>query len=245
MKPVIRLTKKYIVLLGTVAMLCAMFVMLPGTKAFAIDGDMTIEEGAQPFVQTAEEKALEAKKMKEVESFIKSLEASPAKGLTQNILAVPLFVQENSYYCGPASVKQIVHFFKGSSSSQATYASLLGTTSAGTDMTKIAPVLQSKAGRGYIMSDIVNQTTWSNRIVTNIATTKWPVMLDIKTNGLQWAYATDGHFLDICAIMRDGSTLTHVYFTDPHYKYPNSAYQRSVELAYRANANHFRHAMIW
>jgi hypothetical protein len=52
-------------------------------------------------------------------------------GWVEKQLNVPLFGQQNGYYCGPATVKMIFHYRHGWSHSQDYYAGLLGTTPEG------------------------------------------------------------------------------------------------------------------
>lgn len=76
-------------------------------------------------------------------------------------LAGPWFKQQNGYYCGPATVKQVLHYINNVSSTQDTYASELGTTSAGTDMTGIPGVLNSHiSGYEYNYYDIGTAATY-------------------------------------------------------------------------------------
>ena len=44
-------------------------------------------------------------------------------------LSVTAYEQEKSYWCGPANIKQVIQYINGSSSSQSTYASSMGTNS--------------------------------------------------------------------------------------------------------------------
>ena len=64
-------------------------------------------------------------------------------------------------------------------------------------------------------------------------------------NNVSWRYKTSGHYMDICAATRDNGELTAVEFCDTHPTYPDKNYARSVALAYKANYDHFRKAMIW
>ncbi|MCZ0704261.1 hypothetical protein J2T56_002563 [Natronobacillus azotifigens] len=58
-------------------------------------------------------------------------------------LGVTAFKQSTGYWCGPATVKQVIHFFRNISGTQQFYADRLGTTTAGTDFSKIPGVLNS------------------------------------------------------------------------------------------------------
>lgn len=76
-------------------------------------------------------------------------------------LNMTLILQENDYYCGPATVKSVVSKITGSSNTQSYYASLLGTTDAGTVMENIDDVLNRFSGtHTYTMDEIPNQYLW-------------------------------------------------------------------------------------
>jgi|GEM_PF-6218475 len=129
-------------------------MMIPQTvfaksKDTVVDGDMTIEEGAEEYIPT-EEDVIEDKKMvleklekldtdttaaeTVVKNEIKQLEngdsgiSTRAVTITQsetelfntvkpaNIkFGITAFRQENDYYCGPATVKQVINFNTGTS----------------------------------------------------------------------------------------------------------------------------------
>lgn len=60
-------------------------------------------------------------------------------------LNVPTYQQETSYWCGPANIKQVIQYINGSSQSQSTYASDMGTNSSdGTYVYRMTNELNAK-----------------------------------------------------------------------------------------------------
>lgn len=222
---------------------------VPSSMVYAgeapVDGDLSLEEGAKPYVQSAEDKKLLDEKNADVEANVPDDAGIVPFADTWYKLAIPLYTQSNGYYCGPATVKEVVQFHKGSSSSQATYAKKLGTTSDGTDMTKIPSVLSAESGRKYVYASIEDQATWKKRIIRNITGTKLAVVMDIKTTKDFWRYATSGHFLAIRGYKGTASTVSNVQMSDPHPDCSGEYYVKTAANAYKANNSHWRKAMIW
>ena len=68
--------------------------------------------------------------------------------LVGQTLNVPTFQQETSYWCGPACIKQSIHYINGSSASQSTYASSMGTSSSiGTYVYKMVDELNKRQSK--------------------------------------------------------------------------------------------------
>lgn len=204
-----------------------------------MNGDMTIEEGAEEYKITMED--MEVTQVKENEILKSKVNRANPDGVYY-ALSVPVFQQLNGYYCGPATVKQVVHFLNGSSSSQETYASQLGTTSAGTDMTRIASVLTNATGRKYLYTSIGSISTWSNYIEYGMRN-KLPPVMDINTNSVSaFPYRSSGHFVNASGM--DTKSGSKVRITDPYGPgLGNRWYQMSD--VYNANNNHFRKAIIY
>ena len=208
----------------------------------AVDGDRSIEEGDVPYVQTKEDQILLAQKTKAMNALLLKESTQPSsKAYGYKYLNVPLFTQQNNYYCGPANVKQVVHYHNGSSNSQDTYARSLGTSTAGTTMTDIPPLLRSQTGKNYVYAAIGSSSTWTSRVGTNILYNNMAVVIDIIANTSYWRYNTnDGHYVTIHGVYHNGTaaSVTDVAICDPHNVYPNRYYYRTVNQAYTANNNH-------
>lgn len=125
-----------------------------------------------------------------------------------------MYQQTESYYCVPATAKSMVQYLSGSSDSQGTIATALGTTSSGTDPTKLAPYLNSKQSTvHYIYSANPSQTSMLTYLYHDIVTMQSPGSMGISNpTGANWHYATTGHSLVVNAIYDDKSIIQ---FADP------------------------------
>lgn len=212
---------------------------------YYIDGDLTIEEGAVLYIPTeSEEKLLREKN----EAMLSVNQARSDPDNVYYVLNVTTFEQENGYYCAPATVKQVIHFINGTSLSQATYASKLGTTSAGTDMTKIPSVLNQYVGSSwtYAYDSIGSQSNWTN-VITYNASVGMPVILDINTSGISaFPYTTTGHFVNTSGVnirVLSSGTTSKIRITDPYTPGLGNIWYNTSTL-YSANNNHSRKAFI-
>lgn len=198
------------------------------------NGDMTVEEGARAGEYDPEGTV----------DYKLGSEARISLPLEYTI-PVTYFIQDNEYYCGPATVKQVLHYINGSSLSQDSYAQSLGTTEAGTDMTRIVDVLNSnQSSKTYTYASIGTQTNWELMVKHS---TYWgtPAIIDINTSDYSsdFLYASTGHFVNISGY--DYSSATHkVQITDPYWVNPGNHWYDSSVL-YGANNAHFRKAIIW
>lgn len=200
-----------------------------------LDGDLSLEEGAEVYIYTAEER---------IKSQARLALANQMRITfpTYTELSGPWFKQQNGYYCGPATVKQVLHYINGVSQSQDDYAAELGTTSAGTDMTRIPGVLNSHiSGYEYAYDDIGTAATWLNIVRTSLYNNK-PAILDINTVGRKppFPYESEGHFVNVSGY--DGVNAK-VRITDPYDDEQKRWY--SVNDLYGANSAHWRKAIIW
>lgn len=86
-------------------------------------------------------------------------------------LSIPTYQQEKSYWCGPANIKQVIQYINGSSESQSTYASSMGTNSSdGTLVYKMANELnnrQSVHTYSYTKISSNSKQTLATNIVMN------------------------------------------------------------------------------
>lgn len=230
--------KKIVSVFLSAVMLSSMVFAAPNITE-DVNGDMTYEEGASYYVPTPEDEA--------IRQFILS-QPQAIGNVYYRVVSVTPFLQENSYYCGPATVKQTLHSVNGSSSSQSSYASRLGTTTSGTDMTKIPAVLNSDQNETYyVYSTFSDINTW-------LSYSKWslnkgvPAILDINTSGIsQFPYTSSGHFVNLSGLDLDendgGGTTNRALITDPYGPgFGNNWYY--VTNVYQANRNHFRSAII-
>ena len=152
-----------------------------------------------------------------------------------------LYDQTTSYYCVPASVQGILRYINGSTDSQSTIATALGTSSqTGTDITLVPTYLNSKQSKNYYIW--VNRTSnllYSTKV--NIDLYESPVMYRMVFSSSDgWAYSTSGHAMNACAIMSDESS---VLLADPWMGYAglgSGSYTKSGSTVYNANTH-----LIW
>lgn len=213
--------------------------LIEGTPVYAndVDGDLTYEEGAVDYI-SADMRQREAEKLQA----LRRMRTSYPSAIKMSITA---FKQETNWYCGPATVKQVVHCINGSSLTQKEYADLLSTSTDGTNMTLIPNVVNTCIDEQYyVYSSIGTQDEWMEKIRSGIYNDR-PAILDINTESLykqkKFPYSTKGHFVNTSGY---SDTEGVVYITDPHPSYTGTA-KYSQDILYSANSAHSRKAIIW
>lgn len=204
----------------------------------SVDGDLSLEEGAQEFIITSEDRL----KSQERLSYAFAVRTN-FPSYTE--LDVPWFQQQNSYYCGPATVKQVLHYINGISLTQDQYAQALGTTTDGTDMTCIPSVLNASLNNEtYAYDSIGTSATWLMIVRTSLYDNR-PAILDIKTTNYTdgsdgFPYSSSGHFVNVSGY---NGVSARVRITDPND--PSGTHWYPVSVLYGANNDHWRKAIIW
>ncbi len=269
---IINLLKKGVLCIKKKVLFTVIFTMLlVPMKVFAVEdvnGDISLKEGAEVYIQSEEDSQLYNKKMRIIELenqnniLNKEIPTSDSKinlGADYSIrgvvidpgddpqlpntktISVPVFKQETNYWCGPATTKQVIHYIKGYSSSQGTYANLLNTTNDGTVMSVIDDVLRSKTGKNYIYSSIGSYDSWFYKVKYGI-NTYMPSVMDINTQNVSsWPYSTSGHYVNTSGYDVNNQS---VRITDPYWKGLGNKWYNSHNV-YSANNNHWRKAIIW
>ncbi|MCR1898492.1 C39 family peptidase [Irregularibacter muris] len=229
--------------------------LLPVNAVYAsdegFDGDLTYEEGGKAYILTEEDEKLLEEKNQEILKFNDNknndniLQPMYYPDGEYRELSVPVFKQANGYYCGPATVKQVTHFIKGSSSSQSYYAGKLGTTKAGTDMTVIANYLKNNVKSNYVYASIGTFDAWMNKVNYGMKN-KMPGVIDINTKNISaFPYDTDtGHFVNMSGYDTKFGPGVKVRITDPFGPGLGNRWYNARDV-YNANNNHFRRAIIW
>lgn len=149
-------------------------------------------------------------------------------------LNVNTYQQENGYYCGPANIKQVVQYINGSSASQATYASRMGTNSSvGTLVYKMRDELNYRQSYNHYVYQQMNSGSYDtfmtivqgNIFYGNDTEVKGkPVILHAKTASLYQYNGTNlGHYLTVNGYDMIGGKITYV---DPW----NANYGRGTTL---------------
>lgn len=214
------------------------------------NGDLTYKEGAKIYIPTKEEIKLLEEKEREILNYNANknnenvLQPMSYDDGEYNTLSVSVFEQENGYYCGPATVKQVTHFIVGSSNSQSYYAGKLGTTTSGTDMTVIKDYLRNNVKATYVYASIGAYDNWMNNVNYGMRN-KMPAVLDINTNSVSaWPYKTSGHFVNTSGYDTKYGPGAKVRITDPFGPGLGNRWYDARDV-YNANNNHFRKAMIY
>lgn len=122
--------------------------------------------------------------------------------------------QENDYYCVPACVRSMLMYINGSSPSQSSIASSLGTTSDGTNPTTIAPYLNSRQNNCYyVYYASPTQSYLCDFLYFTIAYEKCPASIGISgATASNWCYEASSHSLVVDAIYDDYS---YIQVSDP------------------------------
>lgn len=133
-----------------------------------------------------------------------------------------IYKQAESYYCVVASCKAAMQYLTGSSDSQSTIASALGTTTSGTPFSKAKTYLNdNQKANTYISKDAsTTQSTMESNFYNAINTYNAPPLISVKLstkNG--WAYDTSGHTMCI-----SGARSDKAYFriADPYIQWVDS-----------------------
>ncbi|MDR1891490.1 MAG: C39 family peptidase [Oscillospiraceae bacterium] len=182
------------------------------------------------------------------EAKIKALEN--VSGLNSVISSIPsskflnvwVSTQTQSYWCGPATAKQLVTYFNGSSDPQATIASDMGTTTAGSDMAQIRNYVNNKTGVYYNIYSNPSLSYLTSCIKASITANMPPVLrMKVSTSyGFPYSISSSGHFMNA-----NGYDSSSVRVTDPEIKnrnassYPDGWYYVSWSNVYDATNNHF------
>lgn len=155
---------------------------------------------------------------------------------------VPYFRQQNRYYCGPATTKQTLHYITGSSPTQDTLANALGTTSQGTDGTRIVTYLNNNLPSSvYFIETPYTPKSMAVTTYRSLCVTNTPPILRVNVTSDQvssshpvdWYYTTDGHFMNISGQYTVNGHIVYEV-TDPYIEYKSSSITNGK---YRIRAN--------
>lgn len=146
-------------------------------------------------------------------------------------LAVPHCIQEENYYCGPATAQQTYRYYKGSNyPSQSSIAEAIGTTSSsGTDVQPLLNYLNQNAGTTYeqfwLSKNATNYEGSVRLICESIENNCPPIMwisvssdwggtrdLGISGDTSKWPYTVGGHLLNASGYSKNGDVYQ---MTDP------------------------------
>jgi|GEM_PF-566087 len=241
--------------LSTAALMLTL--LAPTTIHAAGTGDKPAHTADQP---TAAQKQALQQKMKLVKEHEAKLAAKEAGGVVimsdgeSKTISVPSYQQEKNYWCGPATVKQILGAVNGSSETQTYYAGKLGTTTDGTDFSLVDNVLNDHQDtNNYVYRDFTSSeyATWKSVMILTI---DWgyPAALDLKItpqNMPLYTTTVEGHILNNSGYNLLDSTNKKIRLTDPFDQGGRGVTLGNVwhpfDGVWAANQAHFRKAVIW
>lgn len=151
-----------------------------------------------------------------------------------------VYKQSKNYYCVVASCKAAMQYLTGSSDSQSTIASDLGTTTSGTPFGNAKTYLNSHQEKNTYVSKGANTalSTMKSNFYDAINTYDAPPIISVKlstTNG--WAYNTSGHTMCI-----SGARSDKAYFriADPYIQWVDS----DAAMSYKKSASNIHTAIL-
>ena len=132
---------------------------------------------------------------------------------SSNTLDVPWFIQPNGYYCGPATVKQTIHFINGTSDTQANIAVALLTNEDGTDTNKMCTYLNNNTECYYeVLWWWANASAFSDMVISNTDDEVPIIGHVIISYAGDWPYTTGGHYINYNGYSENGEVFA---VTDP------------------------------
>lgn len=161
--------------------------------------------------------------MKEHEAILKTNSVNSLLRTSVRRLGVPFYNQQNGYYCGPATIRQMCGYLNGTSNlpTQDEIANEMNTSSSyGTNQQATIDYLNNHTSKTYECLWAGGAFTSSNQlfnlIIQDINNNK-PTLIHIEdTDYYNWRYCTDGHYLCAEGYIDDTSTNGHnVYIVDP------------------------------
>lgn len=158
---------------------------------------------------------------------------SHASRATSKNLSMTFYSQSNSYYCGPATTQQTLKYLNGSSPSQSTLATELGTTSSsGTDTNNISDYLNNNTDKSYsVLWWWADASALSDMVITDVDAGTPIVAHVIISTKSEWPYTTTGHYMNYNGYSSSGSSIN---VTDPwadRYDKPTGKYSVSNTAA--------------
>lgn len=175
-----------------------------------IKGDITPDEGflGNPIDFYSKDKELDASEL--IEQNNNEIRPTYVPETFNKVIEVPMYMQKTNYWCGPACVEMIIDKYRGSVYNQETYASFMGTTTDGTDITQIARALNNYQGvYHYDIRRVDNFQAMIDKAYYSIRNDA-PFIANINTASLynsgQWAYSTQGHYIVVRSIYYDNNS---------------------------------------
>lgn len=177
-----------------------------------VNGDVSPDEAHIEIPETANlrDKELDVKKEDFINPQYNDISLFYVPETYERYLNVPMYMQKNGDYCGPACVEMVIDFYRGSVYNQETYASYMGTDHTGTNFNQIARALNNYQNKyHYDVREVPNFQAMLDKCYYSMKNSA-PVIADINTQSLynrgEWAYPTSGHYIVIRSIYYDRNT---------------------------------------
>lgn len=134
---------------------------------------------------------------------------------TTRTLDVPTYQQEKNYWCGPAAVKEVLHFLNGSSSSQSTYATNMNTENdKSTYVYRLRNELNARQStHTYQYEDITTESRFTEILISDVMDSEVgvPFVLHALTGSLyRYNGTTLHHYLVVNGGDMSKQTVTYV-----------------------------------
>lgn len=205
-------------LLLALSLMMSLFVRTVNVNAEETENESYVEINAG-----SEEDQIENEKiLKEKEPELEMIESGKIpRGWGDSVRpALTPVKQQNSYYCGPATVKMIIHQINGSSSAQSTYAKNMGTNStSGTIVANMTKELNARQTKFKYAHTLITSSSKVSQILYHSIGKNAPIVLHANTRSLEMYNGTSlGHYVAAQTIARagaEGTPLTHVTYVDP------------------------------
>lgn len=236
---------------------CMVSIFAISTPIYSMDGEIGQEispnggfgQETTPYVYSVKE--LKVIEQKRNQALLESIQFNSSRSYDDGVyitLNVPYYEQEETYYCGPATVKQVSHFMTGSSDSQVDIAEIIGTGEAGTTMAYMLEYLNGVKDLDYIYDQGIaeNYSTWLNAIYSSARNSKPAIILVSDPYGNILPYTTPAHFVNLSGVDSKYSS-NKIRITDPFtYGLGNIWYYASDIHSLNYNDPYtWRRALIW
>jgi len=231
------------------------FIIAMPITSFADEGDLSgkaVNTGAllSPS-KTIEEQLLELPESKREEAYIKYYKSeyidenddacySENRDTTwSHLFGIMAYKQDTTYYCVPAACKTCIQYLTGSSPSQSTIASDLGTTVNGTPFGNAITYLNSHQTATIYVSKpgTTNLATMKNDFYDAVVSYNDPPLVGLAfTTNSGWAYDTTGHAMCIGSARNDKE---YFKLLDPYIPWVNP----NASMYYSKTASSIHSAM--
>jgi hypothetical protein len=166
-------------------------------------------------------------------------------------LATPGVRQERTYWCGPATVQCISWYF-GTGGPQSAFARFLGTTTSGTNFSRVDDALRYYTGKPYYYyGDLTYGPTFYGKLADTIKYHAMPVAADMNIIGSLFPYYMfdhPGHIVPVEGFDWRNSTLRlNDVYDEERWAAGGDTWGRTTyprDVIWRGVATHWRRAIV-